>query len=98
MKRGGTPAIDPDFTKGLGENDSVLDEVIEEGTIFDEIDNNMKLIAVHMSAQEALEDIVAEFQTISGGTKLLAQVLRTIVRDNNLTGDAEEYASIGFEE
>ena len=82
----------------LKENDSVLDEVIEEGTIFDEIDNNMKLIAVHMSAADALEDIVAEFQAISGGTKLLAQVLRNIVRDNNLTGDPEEYASIGFEE
>ena len=80
------------------ENDAVLDEVIEEATIFDEIDNNMKLIAVHMSAADALEDIVAEFQAISGGTKLLAQVLRNVVADNNLTGDAEEYASIGFEE
>jgi len=80
----------------LKENDSVLDEVIEEGTIFDEIDNNMKLIAVHMSAADALEDIVAEFQAISGGTKLLAQVLRNVVADNNLTGDPEEYASIGF--
>ena len=90
--------IEPEFTAGLEENDTVLDEVIGEGTIFDEIDNNMKLIAVHMSAQEALEDIVAEFQAISGGTKLLAQVLRNVVADNNLTGDAEEYASIGFEE
>ena len=98
MKRGGAPAIDPEFTKGLEENDAVLDEVIEEATIFDEIDNNMKLIAVHMSAADALEDIVAEFQAISGGTKLLAQVLRNVVADNNLTGDAEEYASIGFEE
>ena len=98
MKMGGAPEIDPEFTKGLGENDSVLDKVIEEGTIFDEIDNNMKLIAVHMSAAEALEDLAAEFQVISGGTKILAQALKNIVRDNNLTGDAEEYASIGFEE
>ena len=100
----------------LQENDSVLDEIINEededdgeavdsdydleenvneGTVFDEIDKNMKLIAVHMDAFEALEDIVAEFQVVSGGTKILAQVLRNIVRDNNLTGDAEEYASIG---
>ena len=98
MKMGGAPEIDPEFTKGLGENDSVLDEIIDEGTVFDEIDKNMKLIAVHMSAADALEDLAAEFQIISGGTKILAQALKNIVRDNNLTGDAEEYASIGFEE
>lgn len=82
---------------GLEENDSVLDEVIEE-TVFDDIDNNMKLIAVHMSAAETLEDLVAEFSIIPGGTKILAQALRNIVKDNKLTGDPEEYASIGFEE
>jgi hypothetical protein len=82
---------------GLEENDAVLDEVIEE-TVFDDIDNNMKLIAVHMDAAEALEAIVAEFQAISGGTKMVDKVLKSIVQDYNLTGDAEEYASIGFEE
>ena len=97
MKRGGAPEIDPEFTKGLEENDAVLDEVIEE-TVFDDIDNNMKLIAVHMDAAEALEAIVAEFQAISGGTKMVDKVLKSIVQDYNLTGDAEEYASIGFEE
>jgi hypothetical protein len=45
-----------------------------------------------------LEDIVAEFNIIQGGKEILAQVLRNIVKDNNLTGDPEEYASIGFEE
>ena len=90
MKRGGAPAIDPDFTKGLEENDEVLDEVIEEGTIFDQIDDNLKLIAVHMTAEETLEDLVAEFSIISGGTKILAQALRSIVRDNKLTGNPEE--------
>ena len=73
----------------LKENDAVLDEVIEE-TVFDDIDNNMKLIAVHMSAQETLEDLVAEFSIIPGGTKILAQALRNIVTDNKLTGDLEE--------
>ena len=82
----------------MEENDKVLDEVIREATVSDEINNNMKLIAVHMSAQETLEDIVAEFNTIQGGKEILAQVLRNIVRDNKLTGDPEEYASIGFEE
>ena len=82
----------------LEENDAVLDEVIEEATIFDKIDNHMKLLSVHMSAAEALEDIVAEFQVISGGTPILAQALRNIVKDNNLTGDPEKYTTTGFKE
>ena len=82
--------IEPEFTAGLEENDSVLDEVIEEGTIFDQIDDNLKLMAVHMTAEETLEDLVAEFTIISGGTKILAQALRNIVRDNKLTGNPEE--------
>jgi hypothetical protein len=90
----------------LQENDSVLDEIINEENeevneapaVFNEIDNNMKLIAVHMTAEETLEDLVAEFSIIPGGTKILAQALKNIVRDNKLTGDPEEYASIGFEE
>jgi hypothetical protein len=89
-------AVDADLD--LEENDSVLDEVIEEATIFDKIDNHMKLLSVHMSAEEALEDIVAEFQVISGGTPILAQALRNIVRDNNLTGDPEKYTTTGFKE
>ena len=80
------------------ENDKALDEIIEEATIFDKIDNHMKLLSVHMSAAEALEDIVAEFQVISGGTPILAQALRNIVRDNNLTGDPEKYTTTGFKE
>lgn len=86
------------MSNDLSENDKALDEVIEEGTLSDEINNNMKLIAVHMSAAETLEDIVAEFNIIQGGKEILAQVLRNIVKDNKLTGDPEEYASIGFEE
>lgn len=90
----------------LQENDKALDEIIDEEkeevneapAVFNEIDNNMKLIAVHMSAAETLEDLVAEFSIIPGGTKILAQALKNIVRDNKLTGDPEEYASIGFEE
>ena len=82
----------------LEENDKALDEIIEEATIFDKIDNHMKLLSVHMSAAEALGDIVAEFQVISGGTSILAQALRNIVRDNNLTGDPEKYTTTGFKE
>jgi hypothetical protein len=82
----------------LEENDKALDEIINEATIFDKIDNHMKLLSVHMSAAEALEDIVAEFQVISGGTPILAQALRNIVRDNNLTGDPEKYTTTGFKE
>ena len=82
----------------LEENDKALDEIIGEATIFDKIDNHMKLLSVHMSAAEALEDIVAEFQVISGGTPILAQALRNIVRDNNLTGDPEKYTTTGFKE
>ena len=101
MKMGGTPKIDPEFTKGLEENDAVLDEVIEEGTIFDEIDEYDKnSLAVHMSAADAIRrPNAAEVPNyFKEEQKSLHQALKNIVRDNNLTGDAEEYASIGFEE
>lgn len=67
MKRGGAPEIDPEFTKGLEENDSVLDEVIEEGTIFDEIDDMLSRTAIHMKADDFIDELIQEFEVISGG-------------------------------
>ena len=84
MKRGGAPKIDPEFTKGLEENDTVLDEVIEEGTIFDEIDDMLSRTAIHMRADDFVDELVQEFEVISGGTKILHQALKNIVAANNI--------------
>ena len=84
MKRGGAPEIDPEFTKGLEENDTVLDEVIEEGTIFDEIDDMLSRTAIHMRADDFVDELVQEFEVISGGTKILHQALKNIVAANNI--------------
>ena len=83
MKRGGAPEIDPEFTKGLEENDSVLDEVIEEN-IFKEIDMMVGNIKDQMDPDDAFDSLVSEFEAISGGTKLLRQALKNISLDNNL--------------
>ena len=84
MKRGGAPEIDPEFTKGLEENDAVLDEVIEEGTIFDEIDDMLSRTAIHMRADDFVDELVQEFEVISGGTRILHQALKNIVAANNI--------------
>ena len=71
------------------------DEVIKEAAD-DDIDDNVKLIAAHMSTQEALEKLVAEFDLIDrtehcpGGKAEIARALRYIVADNKLTGDTED--------
>ena len=84
MKRGGAPEIDPEFTKGLEENDAVLDEVIKEGTIFDEIDDMLSRTAIHMKADDFVDELVQEFEVISGGTKILHQALKNIVAANGI--------------
>ena len=90
MKRGGAPEIDPEFTKGLEENDSVLDEVIEEGNIFDEIDEMTKTLAVHMSTEDVLEELMSELQIIQGGTKTLHRALKNIMIDADLMENKDE--------
>ena len=69
---------------GLEENDKVLDEVIEEGTIFDEIDDMLSRTAIHMRADDFVDELVQEFEVISGGTKILHQALKNIVAANNI--------------
>ena len=66
-----------------------LDEVIEEAAD-DDIDDNVKLIAAHMSTQEALEKLVAEFDLLlrtehcPGGKAEIGRTLRNVVADNKL--------------
>ena len=69
---------------GLEENDAVLDEVIEEGTIFDEIEDMLSRTAIHMRADDFVDELVQEFEVISGGTKILHQALKNIVAANNI--------------
>jgi len=75
---------------GLEENDKVLDEVIEEATIFDRIDANLDIIANQVDAAKALEYIIAELQAISGGTKALDIALKRVIEDLGLTGSVRE--------
>ena len=90
MKRDGAPAIDPDFTKGLEENDAVLDEMAQSMGIFKEIDAMVGSIKDQMSPDDAFDSLVSEFEAISGGTKLLHQALKNISLDNNLMEEKEE--------
>ena len=84
MKRGGAPKIDPEFTKGLEENDAVLEEVSESMGIFKEIDDMLSRTAIHMRADDFVDELVQEFEVISGGTKILHQALKNIVAANNI--------------
>ena len=84
MKRGGAPEIDPEFTKGLEENDAVLEEVSESMGIFKEIDDMLSRTAIHMRADDFVDELVQEFEVISGGTKILHQALKNIVAANNI--------------
>lgn len=84
MKMGGAPEIDPEFTKGLEENDAVLDEMAQSMGIFREIDMMVGDIKDQMSPDDAFDSLVSEFEAISGGTKLLHRALKNISLDNNL--------------
>ena len=75
---------------GLEENDAVLDEVIEEGNIFDEIDEMTKTLAVHMSTEDVLEELMSELQIIQGGTKTLHRALKNIMIDADLMENKDE--------
>ena len=76
---------------GLEENDSALDEIIDgekeevtEAKVFDNIDMMLDKAAVHMSADEVLQNLVGEFQIISGGTQILNMALKNIMADAGL--------------
>lgn len=76
----------------LEENDSVLDEIIDEEkeevneapTMFDEIDDMLSRTAIHMNASDFADELVSEFEAISGGAKVLHQALKNIVANNGI--------------
>lgn len=81
----------------LEENDKALDEIIgeekvevTEATVFDNIDMMLDKAAVHMSADEVLQNLVSEFQIISGGTKILNMALKNIMADAGLMEEKDE--------
>ena len=78
--------------ENLEENDSVLDEIIGEEKeevneawgIFDEIDDMLHRAAIHMRGDDFADELVQEFEVISGGTKILHQALKNIMANNNI--------------
>ena len=77
---------------GLEENDSVLDEIIgeekeevnEAPAVFAEIDEMIETLAVHMSAEDVLKELMSELQIVPGGTKTLHSALKNIMIDADL--------------
>ena len=82
--------------EGLEENDSALDEIIGEEKeemkegLFDEIDMMMDKLAVHMSAEATLRDLMGEFEAISGGPKVLHMALKNMMRGAGLMEEKDE--------
>jgi hypothetical protein len=78
--------------ENLEENDAVLDEIIgeekeevnEAPTMFDEIDDMLHRTAIHMNASDFADELVSEFEAISGGSKVLHQALKNIVANNGI--------------
>jgi len=78
--------------ENLEENDAVLDEIIgeekeevnEAPTMFDEIDDMLSRTAIHMNASDFADELVSEFEAISGGSKVLHQALKNIVANNGI--------------
>ena len=76
----------------LEENDSVLDEIIgeekeevnEAPAVFAEIDEMIETLAVHMSAEDVLKELMSELQIVPGGTKTLHSALKNIMIDADL--------------
>jgi len=80
----------------LEENDKALDEIIGEEKVevkeglFDEIDMMVEKLAVHMSAEETLRDLMGEFEATSGGPKILHKALKNIMADSGLMEEKDE--------
>jgi hypothetical protein len=80
----------------LEENDKALDEIIGEEKeevkegLFDEIDMMVEKLAVHMSAEETLRDLMGEFEATSGGPKILHKALKNIMADSGLMEEKDE--------
>ena len=76
----------------LEENDAVLDEILDEEKkevnenmqMFREIDDMLSRTAIHMNASDFVDELVQEFEAISGGPKKLHQALKNIVLNNNI--------------
>ena len=84
------------FEDDLEENDKALDEIIGEEKeeikegLFDEIDMMLDKLAVHMSAEETLRDLMGEFEAISGGPKVLHMALKNLMMGAGLMEEKDE--------
>ena len=80
----------------LEENDKALDEIIGEEKeevkegVFEEIDMMVEKLAVHMSAEETLRDLMGEFEAISGGPKVLHKALKNLMMGAGLMEEKDE--------
>ena len=68
----------------LEENDAVLDEISESMGVFREIDDMLSRAAIHMKGDDFADELVSEFEAISGGSKILHQALKNIMANNNI--------------
>lgn len=76
----------------LEENDSVLDEIIDEEKeevnesmqMYKEIDDMLHRTAVHMKADEFVDELIQEFEAIADGPKVLHMALKNIVANNGI--------------
>ena len=60
------------------------EEVNENMQMFREIDDMLSRTAIHMNASDFVDELVQEFEAISGGPKKLHQALKNIVLNNNI--------------
>ena len=78
--------------ENLEENDAVLDEIIgeekeevnESMQMYKEIDDMLHRTAVHMKADEFVDELIQEFEAIAGGPKVLHMALKNIVANNGI--------------
>ena len=73
----GAPEIDPEFTAGLEEG------TVNEG-MYQEVDNMLSKTAVHMKADDFVDELIEELEAMKGAIPFLHKALKTIMANNNI--------------
>ena len=60
------------------------EEMNENMQMFRELDDMLSRTAIHMNASDFVDELVQEFEVISGGPKILHQALKNIIASNNI--------------
>ena len=75
--RKGAPEIDPEFTAGLEEG------TVNEG-MYQEVDDMLSKTAVHMKADDFVDELIEELEAMKGAIPFLHKALKTIMANNNI--------------